>query len=169
MTENYDNYIEISKTDCSFEKMYKKEYLSKNIIDDIKKANVLLIPNEKYTDYPVFPERTNEFFDYLKSNINNKDVIVDICIDDDNYKTLEMHDAVLILTSIILQEPFYSIIVNIISNYVYDLMKITGNKSMEMKVDITIERNGESREVHYEGPANSFNKAMNSIGKNIIW
>jgi len=165
MIENYDNYIEISKTDCSFEKMYKKEYLSENIIDDIKKANVLLIPDEKYTDYPVFPERTTEFFNYLKTNTNNSDVVFDICIDDDNYKTLEMHDAVILLTTILLKDILLPIIVSLIANYLYDLLKKTGNKYTDVKIDFIVEKNGNYKKLHYDGPIEKFEEVMKGIKK----
>lgn len=162
------NY-EISESDCTIARMSKRDYLTNDITNIIKKANVLLIPNEIYADYPVFPEKTISFYNYLKEKTKDNNIIVDVCIDNENYKELEMHDAVVILSSIILQEPFYSIIVNVISNYIYDLMKAKGEKTLTIKTDIFVEKDGETRKIHYDGPAKEFNQTMKSIKKNILW
>ena len=162
------NY-EISKSNCTIAKMSKREYLTNNIRNIIEKANVLLIPNETYVDYPVFPEKTMSFYNYLKEKTKDNNITIDVCIDDGNYKELEMHDATVILSSIILQEPFYSIIIDLISNYIYDLLKRRGEKTANLKTDIIMEKNEESIKIHYDGPAEEFDKTMRSIKKNIIW
>ena len=161
------NY-KISESNCTIEEMSKRVYLTSDTASTIKKSNVLLIPNETYTDYPVFPENTTSFYNYLKEKTKDSDIILDVCINDEDYKELELHDAVVILPSIILQEPFYSIIINIISNYIYDLIKKKGEKSLTVKTDILVEKNGETKKIYYNGPAEEFDKVMKSIKKNIL-
>lgn len=160
------NY-KISESKCTIEEMSKRAYLASDIASTIKKSNVLLIPNETYTDYPVFPENTTSFYNYLKEQTKDCDTIIDVCINDEDYKELEMHNAVVILSSIILQEPFYSIIINIISNYIYDLIKKKGEKSLTVKIDVLVEKDGETKKIHYDGPAEEFDKVMKSIKENI--
>lgn len=148
--------------------MSRREYLTNEISSTIKNANVLLIPDETYTDYPVFPENTISFFNFLKEHTEENNLSIDICISDDNYKELEMHDAMVILSAIIVQEPFYSIIINLISNYLYDLIRSFDEKSLNVKTDIIVEKKDkESINIHYEGPATEFNNIMKSIKKNM--
>lgn len=161
------NY-KISESNCTIKEMSKKSYLTSDTANIIEKSNVLLIPNETYADYPVFPENTTSFLNYLKEKTKDSDMVVDICINDENYKELEMHDAVVTLSSIIFQEPFYSIIINIISNYIYELIKKKGEKTLTIKTDILVEKNGETKKIHYEGSAEEFDKTMKSIKKNIL-
>ncbi len=163
-----NNLYKITNSNYTIAEMSKRDYLTNDITNIIENANVLLIPNETYADYPVFPENTISFYNYLKEKTKDNNVIIDVCIDDENYKELEMHDAVVILSSIILQEPFYSIIVNVISNYIYDLMKVKGEKTLTIKTDILVEKNGETKKIHYDGPAEEFDKTMKSIKKNIL-
>lgn len=65
MTHEIDEKkLEISDTDITFEKTYNKDYVPIEYIDDIKKANILLIPDENFRDEGdiLFPETTREFF-----------------------------------------------------------------------------------------------------------
>ena len=42
--------VTIDDTDISFEAMYTKEYIPKEYMDDIKKANLLIIPYENFRE-----------------------------------------------------------------------------------------------------------------------
>ena len=43
-----EKMIDVIDTELSFESVYKKEYMPKEYEDEIKSANVLLIPNENF-------------------------------------------------------------------------------------------------------------------------
>lgn len=164
-----NNFIKIDDDDLTFEKIYSKEYITDDILEDVKKANILLVPDKKYSEEPVFPERTTEFLDYLKDNAPVNNCVVDICISDEQYKRLELHDATVILPVILVQYVYYPIIINLISSYLYDLMKKTDNDNTKLKTEIIIEKDGESRKIKYDGPAEYFEKSLKAIKKNLLW
>jgi len=164
-----DALYKISDSNYTLSLMCKRDYITSDVASSINKADILLIPNENYINYPVFPEGTRSFFDYLKEHSVQNHYVADICICDDKYKELEMHDATIILSSILVQEAFYSVIIDLISNYIYDLLKRRGEKSANLKTDIIIEKDGESRKIHYDGPTEEFDKIIKSIKKNILW
>ena len=66
--EIFDTVLNVSDTDVTFEGIYQKPYVPAEYIDDIKKANLLIIPNEGFRDESdvLFPETTREFFDFIK-------------------------------------------------------------------------------------------------------
>ena len=86
-----ENNIKITDTDINFEIIYNKNYIPQQYINEIKKANVLIIPSEGFrddNDICYFPECTSEFYGFLK---NKKKIQTEICIDDDHFQTLELH------------------------------------------------------------------------------
>lgn len=79
--EIFDTILNVFDTDVTFEEIYKKPYVPVEYIDDIKKANLLIIPNEGFRDDGdlLFPETTREFFEFLKEK-TSEEIIVDIAI-----------------------------------------------------------------------------------------
>ena len=62
--------LKIEDTDITFDTIYEKKYIPQDYIQDIKKANFLIIPEENYRgeEYIIFPETTREFFEYIKEH-----------------------------------------------------------------------------------------------------
>ena len=62
--EIIDTVLNVSDTDITFDGIYGKPYIPIEYMDDIKKANLLIIPNEGFRDEGdvLFPETTREFF-----------------------------------------------------------------------------------------------------------
>lgn len=48
--EIFDTVLNISDTNITFEGIYQKPYVPAEYMDDIKKANLLIIPNEGFRD-----------------------------------------------------------------------------------------------------------------------
>ena len=42
--------IQVTDVDINFESIYEKDYIPKKYIEDIKQANVLIIPNEGFRE-----------------------------------------------------------------------------------------------------------------------
>lgn len=82
--------INVTDADINFESIYEKDYIPQKYIEDIKQANVLIIPNEGFRDKKglFFPECTSEFYQFLKST---SEIKTEICIDDDKFEKLELH------------------------------------------------------------------------------
>lgn len=71
--EIFDTTMNVSDTDVTFEEIYKKPYVPVEYMEDIKNANLLIIPNEGFRDEGdvLFPETTREFLEFLKDNAND--------------------------------------------------------------------------------------------------
>ena len=122
--ESDANLFEISESSLTFEEIYKKPFFPKQYEQELKKANVLLIPfeNARSGIEVAFPETTTEFLQFLKEQ-NDKELVSDIAIDDEHYQKLELHSAVITIATCIVQEVVWPIVASIIAAYIYDEVK----------------------------------------------
>lgn len=174
--ESNECKVEIKETDISFEKIYGQPWFPVSLADEIKKANCLIIPEtgSKYGNEVLFPETTSEFFDYLKGNQRN-DMVVDIAIDDDNYNKLELHSAVIELATIIITSVVVPVALNLISSFLYDLVKKyhrkpeTTNANVNIIVETKKTKNKSKRNVTitYKGPVSGIENSLNAAIKKI--
>lgn len=118
--------VEVVDTETTFEQIYKKEYIPAEYIEDIKKANILIIPNENFREEgdKLFPETTREFFEFLKDESGEK-IITDIAIADEDFQRIELHSAAIEVATIIVQSAIFNIAIGLITNFLYDLVKNT--------------------------------------------
>lgn len=63
-----EKMIDVVDTELGFEAIYNKEYMPKEYEEEIRSANILLIPNEGFRDKQglFFPECTDEFLEFMK-------------------------------------------------------------------------------------------------------
>lgn len=150
----------IVESDLNFEVIYSKSYFPKEYKDELKKANLLLIPYEKFKTFesPVFPEETMEFYKFIKNYDNNK-LIGDICISDENYIELELHADLLNIANMIVESVALPVTLGLITNYLD--RKIQERKTdFKVKVNITVVDGDKSKSISYEGDAEKFEKTM---------
>lgn len=154
--ESDANLFEISESSLTFEEIYKKPFFPKQYEQELKKANVLLIPfeNTRSGIEVAFPETTTEFLQFLKEQ-NDKELVSDIAIDDEHYQKLELHSAVITIATCIVQEVVWPIVASIIAAYIYDEVKKYHRTPNEMtaKLDVYVEKDGKTKRISYEGPA----------------
>ena len=171
--EIFNTHLKVLDTDISFEEIYKKEYIPLEYIDDIKKANLLIIPNEGYRDVcdVLFPETTRDFFDYIKENSGNE-VIADIAISDEEFKSIELHSAAIEVAKIIVKWAILPITTNIIASFLYDLVKKYHRNPAETsaKVEIITEETStkKSKKIIYEGPVSGIKDALDQATKDLF-
>lgn len=134
-----EKMIDVIDTELSFESVYKKEYMPKEYEDEIKSANVLLIPNENFRGKQglFFPECTDELLDFMKEQ-ENENVIVDICISDEDFKKLELHADIVYIATMIVQWAVLPITTSMIAAYLYDKLKKSNKSSKETNTYATI-------------------------------
>ena len=165
----------INVEDCEedFSTIYEKGYFPKELMDEIKEANVLLIPNyiikDKKEAY-VFPENTQEFLEYLRDNASDT-FKPDIAIDDDGFHKLELHSATITITSLIVKKIVYPIALGLITNFLYDQVKKMhrDKENVSAKVNIIVTEEGKkSKRISYEGPVSSVEEALISATKEIF-
>ena len=164
--------ISVEDIDITFEKIYKKPYIPKEYIDDIKNANVLIIPNEKFKeeDTLVFAENTRELFDFLKENSNK--LITDIAISDDDFQFVELHSAVIEIATIIVQSCVFSILINVLSSFIYDQVKKChrNREDTSVHVEIIVEekKRKKTKKIKYKGPVSGIKDSLDEISKNLF-
>lgn len=169
---NYDEkqILELTDTTLTFNEIYLKPYFPERYEEDIKRANVLLIP-QYFRDYDhvVFPEQTSRFFEYIKEKSIGTGIIPEICISDEEYRELQLHDSTINLPELIAQLIFFPILTSIIAAYFYEKIKERGHKDEPLKatINITVESDGKSKRIHYEGNADKFDDVMKTVNKRL--
>lgn len=163
------NDINISDTDINFETILEKEYIPQKYLDDIKGANVLIIPNEGFRGKKgfFFPECTSEFYTFLR---NQKEIQTEICIDDEEFQRLELHADIINVATLIVQYVVLPIVTSLLATYLYDKAKSMNRKSSDVNasVHIIVERKGKSKKIDYEGSVENFEQVMKTMDETIF-
>lgn len=179
--ENVDMQHEINNetltvSDCSetFETIYEKEYFPKELLDEIKTANVLLIPDyiqRENTEGYVFPETTQGFLKYVKDNASDN-LRPDIAINDDGFKKLELHSAVITIVTFVVTSVALPFMINMVSNFLYDQAKKMHREKKDVSAKVNIitieEAVKKSKMISYEGPVSGIEEALNLAVKDIF-
>lgn len=171
--EIFDEYLNVSDTDITFEKIYEKPYVPMEYMDDIKKANLLLIPNENFRDEGdvLFPETTREFFDYVRYLSDDK-VVADIAISDEDFLRIELHSATIEIATIIVQSVVLPIATSMIASFLFDLVKKYHRKPEETsaKVKIIVEETEtkKSKIIAYKGPVSGIKDTLDQAAKDLF-
>jgi len=151
----------------SFTELIDKIPVSAHIASAAEKADVVILPATGHCGYSEYylTEYTIDLYDYLKE----KDVNVEVLLDDDNYHELELHADLLTISTMIVAYAVWPLVLNLISSYLYD--KIRRERRTELNIDIKImvkDSVGEERSIHYKGPADKYNETMQSTMKRLF-
>ena len=171
--EIFDTTLNVSDTDITFEEIYKKPYVPEAYLNDIKQADLLIIPNEGFRneDDVLFPETTRDFFEYLKEN-EHVGIVADIAISDENFQRIELHSAVIEVAKIIVQWGVLPIATNMISTFLYNLVCRYHRKPEDTsaKVQIIVEETEtkKSKKITYEGPVSGVKDALDRASKDLF-
>ena len=161
---NRVNDLVVTRSDVDFQEIYSKPYFPKDLEEDLKNANLLLLPYEgfKATTGPVFPEQTMEFYNFMKK-FDSNDLIGDICISDEDYAELELHAELITLASMIVKMAVLPLAINLVSNYLDRKIQERNHKTdLKVKVNITVVDGDKSKSISYEGDANKFEETLQS-------
>ena len=167
------NTLTVRESGITFDEVHAKPYISDDIKADVMNANALLLPNENFREGfdLLFPEYTTDFFAYLKSN-QSDGLNVDIAISDDEFKPIEMHSEMLNLPILLVEWVFFPLLVNVISNYLYDYITKRKNAKNEHKVIVKIiveeTKTKKTKTIEYEGDADKFSDAMKSLDETLF-
>lgn len=171
--ESFDKVLKISDTDITFEQIYRKNYVPAEYLDDIKKSNFLIIPNENFRDEGdiLFPETTREFFDFIRES-SGEEIVADIAISDEDFQRIELHSAVIEVATFIVQQILLPVVPGMIASFLYDLVKKYHRKPEETsaKVKIIVEEttSKKSKMITYEGPVSGIKDALDQATKDIF-
>lgn len=165
--------VQIIDSDLTFEKIYEKKYIPSEYLDEIKKANLLIVPNENFRKKGdvLFPETTREFFEYIQDHPNDE-IVADIAISDDNFQRIELHSAVIEVATIIVNVVVLPVAINMISNYLYDLIKKYHKKpedtSARLKIISEETKTKKTKIISYEGPVSEVKETLEIATKEIF-
>lgn len=170
--ESFIKRMDVTVSNITFEKIYEKSFIPKEYIEDIKKANLLIIPNEGRYDKNdiLFPETTRDFFDFIRES--NSDIVSDIAISDEDFKSLELHSSVIEIATIIVKSLFFDIAVSLIASFLYDYLKKHHKKANDTSAKVTIiseeSNNKTSKIITYEGPVSGIEESLRNASKGIF-
>lgn len=171
--EVFDTKFSVSDTDITFDEIYRKPYVPVEYMDDIQRANLLIIPNESFRDEGdvLFPETTREFLDFIRSTGNEK-VVPDIAISDEDFRRIELHSAAIEVATIIVQQVVLPIATGIVASFLYDLIKKYHRKPEETSAKIKIiaeeTETKKSKMITYEGPVSGVKDALDQAAKDLF-
>lgn len=171
--EIFDTKINVSDSEITFEKIYEKDYIPQEYIDDIKNANFLLIPNNSYYEEGclLFPETTRDFFDFVREQKDER-IIADIAISDEDFQCIELHSAIIEVAKVIVQWGVLPIVTSMIASFLYELVKKYHRNPEETsaKVQIITEetKTKKSKQITYEGPVSGIKDALDQATKELF-
>lgn len=171
--EIFGNTLKIVDTDLTFEQIYDRDYIPKDYMDEIKRANLLIIPNEGFRDSGdvLFPETTREFLDYIRDS-SEEDIVADIAISDEDFQRIELHSAVIEVAKIIVQWAVFPIATSMIAAFLYDLVKKYRRKPEDTSARVQIiteeTKTKKSKMITYEGPVSGVKDALDQAVKDLF-
>ena len=153
----------VKASDESISAWIKRPYISQSLREELSKANVLIVPNEGYhkrANLLCFPAGTEELLLFLREQ-REEGLVVDICIEEQDYKELPLHADWLIIADIMVRHIAAPLVVILIVEYI----KRQSGKRMpktEVRAKLTVQDEGTGRSVDfsYEGPATEFRDVM---------
>lgn len=155
----------IQKSTVTFEDIYKKEYFPKSLSEELKKANVLILPYENFRDFEeiIFPEETLKFYQFIKDK-NPDSIISDICVLDTEYSELELHSDLTLLPTMILELAIFPIVVNVVSDYITSkILSRNKNEDTKVKAEFIVTNGDSSKIFKYEGDADKFKESFKEV------
>lgn len=171
--EIFGKTLKIVDTDLTFEQIYDKDYIPKDYMDEIKRANLLIIPNEGFRDSGdvLFPETTREFLDYIRDS-SEEDIVADIAISDEDFQRIELHSAVIEVAKIIVQWAVFPIATSMIAAFLYDLVKKYRRKPEDTSARVQIiteeTKTKKSKMITYERPVSGVKDALDQAVKDLF-
>jgi len=171
--EIIETRIEIQDTDITFEDIYAKTYIPQDYIEDIKQADILVIPEENFREEGdvLFPETTSEFLDFIRAEIP-QGIVADIAISDEDFRKIELHSDTVNVATIIVNSAFFNIACGLVASFLYDLAKKYLKKPEELtaKAKIISEetKSKKSKIITYEGPVSGIKDALEQASKELF-
>lgn len=155
--------LTIDDTDESFEAWADRDYISDDLSNRLKSADVLIVPREGFRDVggPVFPVKTAELFSHLDQNLPD-DIEVEICIEDEDYREVALHHELVEIGTIFLTDVSLPIVINLLSDYI----KMKWGSLFEdrgVRVILEVEDDSKSKSFTYEGKPEHFSDISEQV------
>ncbi|MBQ0001408.1 MAG: hypothetical protein KBT01_07735 [Clostridiales bacterium] len=155
--------IMVAEVPTGFADIYEKPYFAVEYQEEIKKANLLLIPSENIREgmEPVFPEFTSDFLRYLRANAG-EGVVVDIAVDDANYRRLVLHSSPVALATMVVRDKILEQCADLVVGFLKEMAD--GNQryedEMDTYVNIIVEGEDFIRKIMFTGRVSECREAL---------
>jgi len=141
----------------------ERPYVSAELREQLVQANVLIVPVERFRQHegPLFTTGTEELFHFLRAQ-SPGGVVVDICIEDNDYQEYSLHDATIEIAHLVIGSLVLPLVVHVLWRFIEKrLTKGRGTVKAELTV---VEPDGQASTLRYDGPAEEFNQALQKLG-----
>jgi len=155
----FDDRVTIEPSTEDFEYWLTRSFVKEDLRNCLGASNFLLVPAEGFREehVPVFPLGTEEFLQHLKE-LAPPDVVVDICITDEEYRELALHGLKKILATVVVQQAMLPFAIGLLANYVSSK---TFGSDHTVKVEIVAVGGAkDSLRITYEGSAVDFQSTV---------
>ncbi len=156
--------VSVSQTTKTRKYWVSKENLHSKTRDSVAKASIVIVPQEGIRDYPgpVFPVGTDELLAAFRKKLPSG-IECEIAIEDEDYREVALYGDIITLPQLIVASVVVPLAVNILSQYIWDLVAKRKDKP-DVKATFVVDRSTDSAQtsttLSYEGPAETFEKAI---------
>lgn len=162
-----DELLTVEESDYTFDYWLNKPYIGNELKENLKKANLLLVPFENFRNNPepVFMAGSDSLLEFLLKN-KTPELHPDICIEDQNYRELRLHDITIVLGAFVVTSIAAPVLADLISEYLKRLIfKEKDESKIIVDFEMHINEPGKvTKRIRYKGPEKSFKEV---IGKSL--
>jgi hypothetical protein len=137
----------------------KKSYLSDVTKELLRQADVLMVPDEDFRDYPlpVFQRNTLEILDYLNANLR-----VEAAINEEDFREVALNNRIHRIGKYIVNTVVFPVFVGLITCYIYDKLKHEDPKD-EVELEIVVDDGTHSKSVKFRGTVDDLKRLKQDI------
>lgn len=145
---NKENKLDVKSVDFDLDKYIKKYIRNTALAQEIRNADIIMLPYSNFKEIigPMFPEVSLEFYEYLCEVFEENKV--EICIEDDDYKEMVLHDEIFNLGLMFINGILFPVIASAIFDYV---KAKRGERKVDVKVTFIEKEDNKYKEFRYEG------------------
>ena len=125
---------------------------------------IIIVPSDLGSRYEgvVFPGGTREFFRYLRGHVGDQ-AIVEAAVHDDDYQEFQFLSVDIILPALyVANSVLLPLAVNLLADWMSRRLRIGVGQDSDKKVkaEVHFNRQGQLKNITYEGPASTFESIM---------
>ncbi len=160
--------VQTSISTITFNSEIDKPYISDETKEQLRKAKILLIPQDDYSigdGRKVFPSGTINLYKFISEHLSDKNEI-NICIEDKDYQELGLHADVYTIAIFVTLNIYLPLVISLIAAYLYDLIKGKSRDAVvKSKIVVINEKDKQTIEYSYVGPVDEYEESLNSAIK----
>ena len=171
--ESNERSVVVQNNSVTFDQVYDKAYIPREYEDDIRKANLLILPEESFREEEglFFPETTREFFEYMKAS-EAPELITDIAVSDEDFQKIELHASIIEVATIIIKDYVFPVVLNLVSSFLYDLVKkyhrSPDDTSADVKIIVEETKRKKSKKIIYKGPVSGVKDTLEKVAEHLF-